>query len=102
MNMEETEFFCPTCNEDTEHEILKESPGKLLVKCLECGSIHNITREPEPREMFIYHGGIFCRVLNSPCPITFFELSEFKKLLRTYAKYKYQTLWGRVTTMSHI
>lgn len=48
--MEETEFFCPTCNEDTEHEILKES-SNLLVRCLNCGSIHNVSKEPEPREI---------------------------------------------------
>ena len=48
--MEEAEFFCPSCNEDTEHEILKES-GNLLVKCLNCGHVHNVEKEPEPKEI---------------------------------------------------
>lgn len=51
MNIEETEFFCPTCNEDTEHEILKESTGNMLVKCLNCGNIRNVSKEPEPKEI---------------------------------------------------
>ncbi len=48
--MEYTEFFCPTCNEDTEHEILKDT-GNLLVKCVNCGNIHNVSREAEPKEI---------------------------------------------------
>ena len=53
MNIDETdapEYFCPSCNEDTEHEILKES-GSLLVRCLNCGHVHNVSREPEPKEI---------------------------------------------------
>ena len=49
-NIEGEVFFCPSCNEDTEHEILKES-GSLLVKCLNCGHVHNVEKEPEPKEI---------------------------------------------------
>ncbi|MBQ4415741.1 MAG: hypothetical protein II861_06610, partial [Methanomicrobium sp.] len=31
-------------------EILKES-GNLLVKCLNCGHVHNVEKEPEPKEI---------------------------------------------------
>ncbi|EHQ35786.1 HVO_0476 family zinc finger protein [Methanoplanus limicola] len=41
------EFFCPACNCECEHEILKES-GDLLVKCSTCGNIHHVKRPAEP------------------------------------------------------
>ena len=46
MNTEYSEYFCPLCNSDTEHEIIKEENG-LIVKCRKCGVIHNVNRKPD-------------------------------------------------------
>ncbi len=43
---------CPTCREQSEHEILKEA-GDLLVRCVECGTIHHVPRSKKPRELAI-------------------------------------------------
>lgn len=42
-------FFCPHCRQDTEHSIVKEDGHRLLVKCHNCGTLHDAEREPEPK-----------------------------------------------------
>ncbi|MDD3977888.1 hypothetical protein L1994_04095 [Methanomicrobium antiquum] len=44
------EFFCPLCNDEYEHDILKES-GDLLVQCKNCGNIHHVEKLKEPGEI---------------------------------------------------
>ncbi|QSZ66751.1 hypothetical protein RJ40_04205 [Methanofollis aquaemaris] len=41
---------CPQCEDETDHEVLKEAPGDLLVRCTVCGSIYHI---PVPKERLI-------------------------------------------------
>ena len=41
-------IVCPACNEECEHEILREA-AELVVRCCECGRVHRVPRPPEPR-----------------------------------------------------
>jgi uncharacterized Zn finger protein len=41
---------CPQCEDETDHEVLKEAPGDLLVRCTVCGAIYHI---PVPKERLI-------------------------------------------------
>ncbi len=38
---------CPVCDEEQEHEVLKEN-GSLLVRCTECGHVHRTERPFRP------------------------------------------------------
>jgi uncharacterized Zn finger protein len=38
---------CPVCDEEQEHEVLKEN-GSLLVRCMECGHVHRTERPSRP------------------------------------------------------
>ncbi len=38
---------CPVCEEEQEHEVLKEN-GSLLVRCTECGHVHRTERPSRP------------------------------------------------------
>ncbi|MBP2132849.1 putative Zn finger protein [Methanomicrobium sp. W14] len=46
----DTEFFCPVCNGEYEHVILKESDD-LLVQCKNCGSVYHMEKVKEPEEI---------------------------------------------------
>lgn len=46
------EFFCSSCGQDTDHEIIKEA-GDLLVRCNVCGNIHHEERPKLPKELKI-------------------------------------------------
>ncbi len=41
-------IVCPACNEECEHEVLREA-AELVVRCCECGRVHRVPRPPEPR-----------------------------------------------------
>ncbi|QYZ78715.1 hypothetical protein E2N92_04370 [Methanofollis formosanus] len=41
---------CPQCEDETDHEVLKEAPADLLVRCTVCGTIYHI---PVPKERLI-------------------------------------------------
>lgn len=41
-------FFCPSCDQITEHSIVKEDRHKLLVKCHNCGTLHDAEMEAKP------------------------------------------------------
>ena len=44
--------FCPVCNEECEHQVLREA-AELVVQCSECGRIHRIPKPPEPRMLTV-------------------------------------------------
>lgn len=46
----ESEYLCPSCDEECTHTVLKEGKD-LLVQCTNCGHIYHILpeKEPEPR-----------------------------------------------------
>ena len=41
-------IVCPACDEECEHEVLREA-AELVVRCCECGRVHRVPRPPEPR-----------------------------------------------------
>ncbi|MDD3620978.1 MAG: HVO_0476 family zinc finger protein [Methanofollis sp.] len=41
---------CPQCEDETNHEVLKEAPGDLLVRCTVCGATYHI---PVPKERLL-------------------------------------------------
>jgi uncharacterized Zn finger protein len=43
---------CPTCRGRSEHEILKEARD-LLVRCVECGTVHHVPLSAKPQELTI-------------------------------------------------
>ena len=45
-------IVCPACNEECEHEILREA-AELVVRCCECGRVHRVPKPPEPRILTI-------------------------------------------------
>lgn len=47
-----SEFFCPVCGQETDHEILKEA-GDLLVRCTVCGDIRHEEKPRAPKEILI-------------------------------------------------
>jgi uncharacterized Zn finger protein len=47
-----SEFFCPSCRKNTDHEILKES-SDLLVRCTVCGEIRHEEKPKVPKEITI-------------------------------------------------
>lgn len=48
MPKEHPYFFCPSCNQVTEHSIVNEKDKDITVKCLLCGKIHKAETDPEP------------------------------------------------------
>jgi uncharacterized Zn finger protein len=46
------DIYCPTCKEECDHRILKES-GDLLVECTECGHIHHVPKPSAPELLTI-------------------------------------------------
>jgi uncharacterized Zn finger protein len=44
--MPEDQIFCPTCDKDTEHSIVK-SGQEILVRCADCGTTHQVQKERE-------------------------------------------------------
>jgi len=44
--MPEDQIFCPACDKDTEHIIVK-SGREILVRCADCGTTHQIQKERE-------------------------------------------------------
>lgn len=48
MTKEHPHFFCPSCNQVTEHSIVNEKDKDITVKCLLCGMIHKAETDPEP------------------------------------------------------
>ena len=47
-----SEFFCPSCRKNTDHEIIKET-GDLLVRCTVCGDIRHEEKPKVPKEITI-------------------------------------------------
>lgn len=47
-----SEFFCSSCGQNTDHEILKEA-GDLLVRCSVCGNVHHEEKPKMPIELQI-------------------------------------------------
>ncbi|WP_421908099.1 HVO_0476 family zinc finger protein [Methanolacinia petrolearia] len=47
-----SEFFCPSCGEETDHEILKEG-SDLLVRCNICGNVRHEEKPKMPKELTI-------------------------------------------------
>jgi uncharacterized Zn finger protein len=45
--MEPIDIFCPTCDEETEHEVLSRTQSQV-VKCSQCGSVSRIPVPKEP------------------------------------------------------